>query len=329
VLNNWVNADDFALIARRIREGGLRRIIGRVFGGRQVRVETAWRKSEIPPTNWWDIPEVVERWNTKITGTADKDFNAYVAETYFSDRTDLTAISLGCGTGVREKRWAETGRFAGIDGFDLSAPRIEAARELARSSGLTDVLRFEVADVFNTEIDSTYDVVIVEGSLHHFSPLETILEQIQLLLRDDGYLLVNEFVGPTQFQWTDRQLKEINQLISALPDRLKTKWDGESIKKRVARPSKLCIRYGDPSEAIESARIMPLLERMFEPVEIRAYGGTILHMLFYEIAHNFCSDDPEAKKWLQACFDTEDTLIDSNVLTSDFVAGIFKKKRLS
>jgi ubiquinone/menaquinone biosynthesis C-methylase UbiE len=326
VLNNWVNADDFALIARRIREGGLRRILGKVFGGRRSRVKTAWRKSEIPPTNWWDIPEVVERWNLKITGSPEKDFNQYVTESYLGDRTDLTAISLGCGTGVREIRWAETGKFKRIEGYDLSAPRIETARELAVSSGFSDVLQFEVADVFTTGTDKTYDAVIVEGALHHFSPLETILERIQHLLKDDGLLLVNEFVGPTRFQWTNRQLTEINQIIADLPDRLKTKWDGESIKKRVARPSRLRIQYGDPSEAIESGRIMPLLETMFSPVYIKAYGGTILHMLFHEIAHNFCSDDPEAKKWLQTCFDTEDALIESNILTSDFVAGVFRKK---
>lgn len=326
MLNNWFNADDFALIARRIREGDLRRILGRVFGGCQNRIETAWRKSEIPPTNWWDIPEVVERWNLKITGSPEKDFNQYVTELYLRDKVDLTAVSLGCGTGLREIRWAKTGKFKQITGYDLSSPRIEMARKLAASSRFSHVLQFEVADVFTTGTDKTYDAVIVEGSLHHFSPLETILERIQHLLKDDGLLLVNEFVGPTQFQWTDRQLTEINQIIANLPDCLKTKWDGESIKKRVTRPSRLRIRYGDPSEAIESGRIRPLLETMFRPLDIKAYGGTILHMLFHEIAHNFCSDDPEAKRWLQTCFDTEDALIESNILTSDFIVGVYRKK---
>jgi ubiquinone/menaquinone biosynthesis C-methylase UbiE len=325
VFNNYVNSDDFRLIARRVREGGLKRIFRRILGTREQRIATSWRKSDIPATNWWDIPEVVERWNTKITGSAETDFNDYVAQTYLSDRSNLTAVSLGCGTGVREKRWAKTGKFSRIDGYDVSEPRIQSARETAQTAGLSDTLHFHVADVFSNEIDQTYDIVIVEGSLHHFSPLEQILERIQGLINNDGYLLVNEFVGPTQFQWTDRQLAEINRLLDSLPDRLKTKWDGVTIKGRIGRPSKLCIRYGDPSEAIESKRIRPLLEKMFTPVEVKAYGGTILHMLFHEIAHNFCLDDPDAKKWLQTCFDQEDALIKSGDLTSDFIAGVYQK----
>ncbi len=78
MFNNWVNADDFVLVARRIRKGGLKRILRRGLGSRQVRIETSWRKSEIPPTHWWDIPEVVERWKLKIPGSPDQDFNDYV-----------------------------------------------------------------------------------------------------------------------------------------------------------------------------------------------------------------------------------------------------------
>jgi 2-polyprenyl-3-methyl-5-hydroxy-6-metoxy-1,4-benzoquinol methylase len=329
VFNNWINRDDFLLVARRIREGGLKRILTRIRGTRQDRIETSWRKTEIPPTNWWDIPEVVERWNQKITGSAEQDFNDYVVETYFSGREDLEAISLGCGAGSREKRWAETGKFKRIEGYDLSKPRIESAQTMAETAGLSGILDFSVADVFSSEITRTFDVVIVEGSLHHFSPLEQILERIQKLMREDAYLLVNEFVGPTGFQWRDRQLLAINQLLADMPERLKIKWDGRSIKKRVGRPSKLCIRYGDPSEAIDSERIVPLLKSMFDPLDVRPYGGTILHMLFHEIAHNFCSDDPETKQWLQACFDTEDSLISAGELTSDFMAGVYTKRDLS
>ena len=73
----------------------------------------------------------------------------------------------------------------------------------------------------------------------------------------------------------------------------------------------------------------PDVESMFDPLDVRPYGGTILHMLFHEIAHNFCSDDPETKQWLQACFDTEDSLISAGELTSDFMAGVYTKRNLS
>jgi len=83
----------------------------------------------------------------------------------------------------------------------------------------------------------------------------------------------------------------------------------------------------DPSEAIESAKIESLLHKNFEVVEIKKYGGTILHMLFNEIAHHFLSDDEETRKWLHICFDIEDLLMASGDIESDYMVAVCKKRK--
>jgi hypothetical protein len=40
----------------------------------------------------------------------------------------------------------------------------------------------------------------------------------------------------------------------------------------------------DPSEAVRSDEILPLLEQHFDILEKRFYGGTLLHVLFASIA---------------------------------------------
>ncbi len=82
----------------------------------------------------------------------------------------------------------------------------------------------------------------------------------------------------------------------------------------------------DPSEAVESSKIEMLLHKKFEIVEIKGYGGTILHMLFNGIAHHFLSDDAETQRWLNVCFEIEDVLLASGELQSDYIVAVCKKR---
>ncbi len=43
----------------------------------------------------------------------------------------------------------------------------------------------------------------------------------------------------------------------------------------------------DPSEAIRSADILPLVHQYFNVIRCIGYGGTILHLFFDRIAGNF------------------------------------------
>lgn len=58
----------------------------------------------------------------------------------------------------------------------------------------------------------------------------------------------------------------------------------------------------DPSEAVESSDIVPLIHKHFEVVERKDYGGAILHLLFSGIGHHFVSPDPDAKQLLNISF---------------------------
>lgn len=327
MFGNLINGHDLLFLLHKLRQGQARRVAARLLGGRRRRVEMSWAKTEVPPTNWWDIPEVRQRWNRLISGDGDVDFCQHVARTHLAGRRDLLALSLGCGTGVCEERWAGLGSFARIDAYDLVPERIDYARRSAAAKGLEGLLHYRVGDVYEVDWPTqTYDVVIAEGSLHHFTPLRQILCKVDAVLKADGYLLVNEFVGPTRFQWTDRQLEAINGLLAVLPTRYRQLWRSAQTKSPVVRPSRLFVRFGDPSEAVESAAILPLLDELFDVLEVRAYGGTILHMLFHAIAHNFVAQDEVTRTFLRLCIDAEDALLASGDLQTDFAAVVCRRK---
>jgi ubiquinone/menaquinone biosynthesis C-methylase UbiE len=294
---------------------------------KEEKVKVVWAHTQGEPTNWWDIPEVTARWNRLISGDAGVDYCAYVANNYLAKKNSLTALSLGCGTGSKELRWAELEKFSRIDAYDLSPSRIEVAQDSAVKNGRGTLINYQVGDIQRILLsENSYDLVLAEGSLHHFTPLREILPRISSFLKPQGYFIINEYVGPSRFQWTDRQMEAINGLLAVLPASYKTLWDGRTSKKKVFRPSRLSMMLVDPSEAVESASIEPLLQEYFEVLEMKKYGGSLLHMLFNGIAHHFCSQDAEAKRWLDILFAVEDALLEKGELSSDFLVAVCRKR---
>lgn len=262
-----------------------------------------------------------------ISGDTKVDYRDYVCSNHWSERFSMRALSLGCGTGAKEMSWAETNKFSRIDAYDLSETRIRAANEAAKKRGLDHVLNFEVGNVYKLGFqENSYDVVFGEGSLHHFSPLDSLMEKIGRTLKPDGFFVVNDFVGPTRFQWTERQLEIINSLLAILPDKYKALWNSEYIKNRVIRPSRLGMVLKDPSEAVESSRIVPLMGKYFEVSEIKGYGGAILHPLLDGISHNFLAVDSETQAYLELCFTVEDLSLATQAIQHDHVVAICRKK---
>lgn len=329
MFNNIINIHDFIELFRRIRheQALLRKVRNALSRSSQKRVENAWAETESPPIHWWDIPAVKNRWNEMITGDSQTDYYQYIAQKYLAGRSALKALSLGCGAGHRELRWLELTDFRRIDGYDLSAPRIEAAQKTAREKQLDHILNYNVGDVLNLKLPpNEYDVIMIEQSLHHFSPLREILTTIEMTLKPRGCFIVNEFVGPTRFQWTDEQLRAVNALLTLFPVQYKTLVNTNIPKQAVHRPGRLRMLISDPSEAVQSADILPLLHEIFLCQELKGYGGAVLHLLYNGIGHHFVEPDTVGMRLLKLSFEVEDLLLATNILPHDFIIAVFQKK---
>ncbi|WP_328911709.1 MULTISPECIES: class I SAM-dependent methyltransferase [unclassified Streptomyces] len=324
MLNNLINRHDADRLMRKVRRLDLDPVLAklRVRGGE--RVVAHWSRVEPSQTEWWAIPAVIKRWNTLMTGDPDTSFPQYVAREHFAPRRDLRGLSLGCGTGGNELLWAKTGSFALLEGVDVADRRIDFATGAAADEGLSDVLRFRVADVQTmTDDGERFDVLLGLQSLHHFAALDTTLPQLARLIEPGGLFVVDEFVGPTRFQWTDGQLDAANALLATLPEERRRLADGR-IKRRVVRPSRMSMVLDDPSEAVDAAALLPGLRRLFDVVEERPYGGTVLHIAFSGIAHNFLGRDAETHDLLERCFAAEDNALPE--IGHDFTALVCKPK---
>lgn len=291
---------------------------------RRDKVNEVWSvsyeaKAEVQGWYWMAHPMVRERINLLISGNQWLDaygrLGAWLAER--GQAIPLgSSISLGCGFGGLERDLARRGMIREMDAYDLAEGAIVEARRLAQAEG-HGWIRYHVADLEAQDFaESRYHAVFAHSSVHHVERLEELFATVRRALRSGGIFHLNEYVGPTRFQWTDAQLQLINGFLDSLPDHLRQTPNGR--KAPVVRPTIEQMVAMDPTEAVRSAEIRGLLSQYFRIAEERPCGGALLHMGLAEIAQNFDMKDPEAVAHLQRFFDLEDTMMANGTIGSDF-----------
>jgi SAM-dependent methyltransferase len=309
---------DIRLLIEKARTRGSAAVTG-LFQGSAGRTQAAWDHTDSYPRQWTSIPVIQERLRTTITGSPATNIAAYIRERYGTQEPTWHALSPGCGTGRKELAWVAAGGIKLLEGYDISTKRIEEAQRLAASANMSGSAQFTVADVRMLKLaPGSFDLVVFDDSLHHISQLRSFLPKVHEWLTPGGIVVVNEFVGPSRFQWTDRQIEVANQLLNTMPARLKVRPDGTP-RPPVYRPGTLAMMMYDPSEAVESASILPLLYEIFEVVEEKPCGGALLHLVFKDIAHHFLHPDDEAREVLDHCIATEAEEMANGKIGNDFV----------
>jgi SAM-dependent methyltransferase len=234
-------------------------------------------------------------------------------------------LSLGCGAAGTEIMAAGEGLFASLLGLDGSETALEEGRKAALVRGAAG-LELARADLDALRLPAAeFDVALMNMSLHHVKNLEGTLGAVEQALKPGGVLVVNEFVGPSQFQFTDVQLAIANEVLALLPDRWRMDVTTGKPKTRYVRQPRAHWNVVDPSEAVRSDEIVGQLEARFEVLLRRDYGGTILHLALEHIVHNFDAGDERDVAAIRLLALLEDLLIRHGVLESDFTLMALRK----
>jgi hypothetical protein len=99
----------------------------------------------------------------------------------------------------------------------------------------------------------------------------------------------------------------------------------KDVKKEALRLSLDAMNSSDPSESIRAGEIVPLTASRFEVRHFRYVGGTLLLLIFSEIAGNFKEDDAEVMPLVKALIALDNFLIDNKVLPSYHVYMVCQK----
>jgi ubiquinone/menaquinone biosynthesis C-methylase UbiE len=320
----FISIGDFVDLYFKIKLKGMQVLWSKFKWSKSARTASKWNQIT-SSSDFWIIPEVRSRWNEKATGHSNLEYEDYVMSKYFASSSDLTMLSVGCGTGTRERKFASYRQFKRILGIDLAEKQIEEARKHASAASM-DKIEYLSGEFTSLSFEeSSFDLILFHLSLHHFDQIDNLLKnKILPLLKANGYLIIFEYVGPKRLQWTKDQLSCANELLSSLPVEYRTRLDGVSIKHKIYRPGIWRMMLVDPSEAVDSESIIPSIHRYFNVVEEKKIGWDISHLLFKDIAHHFLKRDAFTKDLLSDLLRKEDEFL-KRTGRSDAIFGIYQK----
>jgi cyclopropane fatty-acyl-phospholipid synthase-like methyltransferase len=130
----------------------------------------------------------------------------------FGMRPDHSVLELGCGIGTLTGLLAEElGSGGSVTAIDLSPASIESAQQ--RLSGFDNV-RLLAADVLETDLEGTFDVVVLPDVIEHI-PLENhraLFERVASWVKPDGFALLN-YPSPHYQEWNRKHHPDRLQII--------------------------------------------------------------------------------------------------------------------
>lgn len=324
-MHRLITIDDFIETYTKLRQRGGSFISSKFQLNEIKRAKTAFNHLDIPSSNWWIIPKVQERWSTLISGNKSVETITFITKSFLANKSNLKMLSLGSGDCIAELQFAEHKNFEYILCTDIAEKPLDAASKKARAKNLKNI-HFKIQDANNFSLpENKFDIVYFRASLHHFKGVESLIEtNIKKTLKNDGLLIIDEYVGPTRLQFPKQQIKSINQAIQLIPKKFRKRYKLNIYKNRVYGAGKLRMLLADPSESVDSESILPAIHKNFNTVYERGYGGNILTLALKDIAHHFLELDEEKERVLNRLFEFEDNYLQNH--KSDYVFGIYQQK---
>lgn len=227
------------------------------------------REIQAPQHQSWLEEPVLHEYANSLIGDGKAVWPIDWFAGWLQGRRFRRALSIGCGTGALERDLVVHELVDTIDAFDASVASLLIAQRLSVSSGMVQRIRYFAAD-FNepTLPRRAYDLVVFHQSAHHVAKLEKLFRAILRALHPKGLVYMDEYVGPSRFEWTDDMLAEHRRVYADLPVGVRT---GTTVP--------FPIQEDDPSEAFRSSSIEPQLSVGFRTLQRRPYGGTLLSVL--------------------------------------------------
>jgi SAM-dependent methyltransferase len=253
-------------------------------------------------TTWMSEEKCRRAANHMVTGSGDEWPMEWFGRVYAESPFDI-GLSLGCGDGALERDVRKKGICREIIGIDLSEGALHIAAEEAAKEGL-DGITYQRGDFNRLDLpQDEFDVVFFHQAMHHVAELEHCVRQIRKTLKPGGLFYLDEYVGPSRTEWHDSMVADANAHLQSIPSR---------IRRRGSVP--FPIEEDDPSEAVRSSEIVPLVSQHFEVIEHRDYGGNLL-ALIHPLLRWDVIDDAAREQLLDDLVSREKALLDAGALS--------------
>lgn len=278
------------------------------------------------PLKWWEEPRIIRHINARVCGEPIDGFNSGFIRRLKERISGLPlrrGVSVGCGDGRKELNYIKQGIVDKFELFEIAEERVRQGEQIYLKTGYQDCVKFSMQNPFEGSWEARYDLVVWDNALHHMFNVDEALQWSRAVLNPGGWLIMNDFVGPTRFQWTDRNLEYVNRIRKLLPEKYFTDpYDpSKQLARELGRHRIENMMKVDPSEAADSSNIVPALRKYFPNVDIQFTGGAIYNLALSGVLYNLASSEDS---WLLDTFLAIDDLLSE--LGENHYALAFGKK---
>jgi radical SAM protein with 4Fe4S-binding SPASM domain len=288
------------------------------------KAQKAWDSMNIDMTRsvaWLSIKMIDDYYHSHclVNGITFHDLLSH----QFGGKTQLVGAALACGDMKYESANFDGNNFtfATVHGFDISS---ESIKRFDKSKHQFTFVPHIIDVNLLTLSEESYDLVIGNHGIHHIYNLENLFTQAANALNMDGFLKIDEWIGPDYLQ-----IPLSNHIISALllwllfPNAKKRTNHMGKVKGWWVQDPKEAF---DPSEACNSVRLLPELRKHFKPVKEFLFGG-LLYPMFEGIAPNMDENKPCDHWRIKLAIFLEFYLTKLGLVKPLFISGIYKKKQ--
>lgn len=149
---------------------------------------------------------IISSQNGAIKGKSlERIYSKYFKEHMKNLRKEGAILEVGCGCGYTLKHWAKKFKKTRLVGIDIDPLPLEHSKSMIEENKLNDRVEIHVTTTnkYCQENKNQFDVVILNEVLHEMDPNEqyriNALTDIYNLLKDDGILMIGEYMIPDTF----------------------------------------------------------------------------------------------------------------------------------
>lgn len=266
----------------------------------------------------YSYPPIAAYRNQVITGDSGTTWPEYLKARF--GRFER-ALSIGVGTGWIEESLIKQGLVSSIELGDLSQAAVEHAAHRLHAVDTTVKVSVNVYDVNFIHLEpERYDLILCHSILHHTINLEHLLVQLNLALKARGVLVVDEFIGPSRWQWPGQTCAIVNAIMNGLTG-------GQRL--RPLAPSELAVMImSSPFESIRSSELAALLGHQFQDAVVleRRFMGFLYPAILTLDFSNW--DHPGLREIVEKCIELDIVFTRTGLLPPCFIFGVYHKSLL-
>ncbi|HZV48039.1 MAG TPA: methyltransferase domain-containing protein, partial [Thermodesulfovibrionales bacterium] len=257
----------------------------------------------VKPLSWWDSPIIMHQCETFITGDPEISFYAYLKKEY-------SIAGLQKGLGICNK-------LKGIEHNFMQYNTCTSFDIIDGPDAIADLPQGDPKFKSNH-----YDLLLCVDLLSHIRNLDIFLRNAKDALKDGGFIIALEYIGPAYFQWTEQEISIADMLYKSFNNHSDLSANTDQQSANISALSKE--RSGET--AVSSDIVIPLLQKLFDSVAVKYFGGPLYDLILNKILHRFVQENEKDVMLIKTIMQCEQILIGKGILENHYAMIIGKKR---